>query len=104
MIRVAGAATGAVVALSAASSALLLLSGGGVGTASTTSVAWYMPVLAGACVACLAWAMLSGGGAKSDSDVGRGVDSCCASCGGTIHSGWRLCPHCGERFPSESPR
>jgi hypothetical protein len=83
------------------SSAVLLFSSGSAAPGFTTSVAWYMPVLAGACIACLAWAMLSGAGAESDSDVGRGVDSCCAACGGAIHSAWRLCPHCGERFPTE---
>jgi len=86
-------------------SALLLFSGSGPQVASAaTPVAWYLPLLAGACIACLAWAMLTGRESDTDADVGRGVDSCCASCGGTINSGWRLCPHCGERFTGDTDR
>jgi hypothetical protein len=85
-------------------SAVLLFAGAGSSISSATPVAWYLPVLAGACVACLAWVMLSGESAEADEDVGRGVDSCCASCGGMINSGWRLCPHCGERFTSDTSR
>lgn len=103
MIRVAGAATTAVVLLGAVASTLLLLSEGAASAqATSTPVAWYLPLLAGACVACLAWAILSGEDVGTDSDVGRGVDSCCAVCGGAIHSRWRMCPHCGERFHTDA--
>jgi len=105
MIRVASAAVGAVVMLGATSSAVLLFAGPGLGSGSVaTPIAWYLPLVAGVSIAGLTWAMLSAEAREPDADVGRGVDSCCASCGGTIRSEWRLCPHCGERLNSDEAR
>jgi len=105
LIRLAGAATGTIVVLGTLSSAVLLVaSSGGVAGGEVSAVAWYVPVLAGASIAGLMWAMLSARHSDADGDIGLGVNSCCTACGGTIHSDWRLCPHCGERLPGTGSR
>ncbi len=105
MIRLASAATGTIVVLGTLSSTVLLVAGsGGVTGAETPPVAWFVPVLVAAGIACLMWAILSTRRSDPDADIGLGVNSCCTKCGGTIHSDWRLCPHCGERFPGAGSR
>jgi len=99
LIRLAGAATGAIIAAGALVSAVSSAYNSSFATGGGSSFSWYLPLLVGTAIAGLAWAMLAGRPVDRDSDVGLGVDSCCTACGGAIHSDWRLCPHCGERLP-----
>lgn len=71
------------------------------GFARTTAAehyGWLVPVVAGFTVAGVAWALLTSRSAPDD--VTHIVSRCeCEECGGTVLGDWRLCPHCGYRFP-----
>ncbi|HET6350761.1 MAG TPA: hypothetical protein VFG89_01350 [Coriobacteriia bacterium] len=60
---------------------------------TSTELAIGAPLLAGLVLGVVSWALMTGPIEEEPESLGE--QEACRSCGGTVMSEWRLCPHCG---------
>lgn len=100
---VAAGLTGALAAASIIGVLLIVNAGDGFARCTaTTGIGKALPILAGAVIAALAFALLRDKPIDSESPY-TSTQACCAACGGIIRGDWRLCPHCGTRVADAVP-
>jgi len=98
--KVVTAVVGGFVAMLAVYAVLLLMrSGQALERSEIFGLGLLVPVVAGAMVGALAWALLSDG--DEGSDPTHQASATCAACGAPVMPDWRLCPNCG-RFVDET--
>jgi hypothetical protein len=69
------------------------------GSTVTTGYGWLVPLLAAVVSGLVGWALLRDSALRSDRCEWKFTGFTCPSCGGSVRTDWRLCPHCGNRMP-----
>jgi hypothetical protein len=71
------------------------------GSTGVLPLGWVVAILAAVIIGALAWLLLDGGDARSESRPGE--ESRCLGCNRAVLPQWRMCPYCGCMLDREGP-